>query len=105
MTQRGDTKAMNLDTPKIQDTRQMWYCSHPYCFFTVVGHRRDILEHYADQHKCGRCNAKKHRKCRKDICGCGCRWGDPENKTISIAHLDKIMKMAFQRAKHSGNGL
>jgi hypothetical protein len=104
MAQRGDSKAINLTKPT-EDTRRKMQCPHPFCFEEIFGHRRDVMIHFQDKHKCGRCNHGKHHKCKKDICGCGCRWGDPSQETYDVATLNKLMGMAFQRPKIDGEKL
>lgn len=104
MAQRGDNKAMSLSTPNVaEDTRRKWPCPHPFCFEFIFGHRRDLQEHVQDVHKCGRCNHGKHHKCKKDICPCGCRWGDPDNTTINTTIVSQLMEMMGKRPKIDGD--
>lgn len=100
MAQRGDSKAMNLSAPTVvTDTRRKWPCPHPYCFEFIFGHRRDLMDHVQDKHKCGRCNHGRHHKCKKDICPCSCRWGDMTNSTMSPSVLGPLMEMMVKRPK------
>lgn len=104
MAIRGDSKSMNLSKPKVlSDERRKRACPHPFCFEQIFGLHSDLLDHYQKSHGCGRCNQGKHHKCRKDLCGCPCRWGN-RNENRSLA-LKKIFEAAFRRPKIDGEKL
>lgn len=90
MAQRSDAKVENIHNRE---------CPHPFCSALVWGRESDLMMHYRDKHKCGRCNAGKHHKCKKNLCGCGCRWGDATQDTYDTTTLGKLLEMASKRLK------
>jgi hypothetical protein len=84
---------------EVRNKTEYRLCPHPFCSEMALGSEVDLMMHYRDKHKCGRCNAGKHHKCKKDLCGCGCRWGDPTQDTYDPVTLGKLLWMSFNRPK------
>ena len=64
-------------------------CPYPWCEDTIQGTWGALALHYKEKHRCGRCNAGLHRKCKMNICACPCQ----------IRDLDKVMKRASSTSK------